>query len=67
MVIPHGNAEPERGFSVNKHLLKIHGSATKEETIVALRLVKDTLIQFRGVMNIQIPKELLKSCQESSL
>ena len=40
LILPHGNADPERGFSVNKHLDN-HGSTTSEETIEALRFLKD--------------------------
>ena len=38
LILSHGNADPERGFSVNKH-----GSTTSEETIGALKFVKDFL------------------------
>lgn len=31
----HGNAVPERGFSINKKLLDSHGTATYEDIIVA--------------------------------
>ena len=39
--ISHGNSVPEKGFSINKHLLDIHGNSTKDDTIVALRTVED--------------------------
>ena len=39
LTLPHGNAEPERGFSINKALLAVHGW-----TLEALRLVKDYII-----------------------
>lgn len=38
----HGNALPERGFSINKHLLQDRTSL-KENTIIALRLVKQAI------------------------
>ena len=59
LVIPHGNAEPERGFSINKHVLNIHGNSLKEDTIVALRLVKDCLIRAGGVEKFVVTKELI--------
>ena len=37
----HGNAVPERGFSLNRNLLDVHGFSTSEQTIISLRLVKD--------------------------
>lgn len=35
--LSHGNAVPERGFSVNKKILESHGTSIGEDTIVALR------------------------------
>ena len=32
MLISHGNADPERGFSINKHMLAIHGTSLGEQT-----------------------------------
>ena len=34
--LSHGNAAPERGFSLNKKLLDIHGTTIQDETITAL-------------------------------
>ena len=65
LVLPHGNAEPERGFSINKHMLSIHGSALKEETLVALRLVKDEIIRVGGIMNIKITKDMIRTCDDA--
>lgn len=65
LVLPHGNAEPERGFSINKHLLDIHGSATKEDTLIALRMVKDWIVRVGGVENIVVTKELMKFCYKA--
>ena len=42
--LSHANVEPEHGFSINKSLLRIHGYSTKDETKVALRLIKDLII-----------------------
>ena len=63
--MPHGNADPERGFSINKNMLDVHGSSTKEETIVALRFIKDELIHRGGPLKIPLTKELLKSCRNA--
>ena len=59
--MPHGNAEPERGFSINKYLLKVHGTATEDETIIALRLIKDHILSCKGMLNIVITKDLLSA------
>ena len=34
--LSHGNSTPERGFSINKLLLAVHGHNTYEDTIIAL-------------------------------
>ena len=39
--ISRSNSIPERCFSINKYLLDIHGNSTQNDTIVALRMVKD--------------------------
>lgn len=62
--ISHGNAVPERGFSINKNLLE-NRSSLKEDTIVALRLVKDAVILYGGVSNFPIDKGLLNSVKNS--
>ena len=61
LLLPHENPEPERGFSINKHLLQIHGSKIEEDTIVALRMVKDHILKCKGIMNVHISQDLLNS------
>lgn len=63
--LPHANVEPERGFSINKSLLNIHGYSTKEETIEAVRLVKDFIIQRGGIDKVKVTKEMMKSCEKA--
>ena len=62
-VLPQGNADPERGFSLNKKLLDSHGPSIGEDTIVALRFIKDELILKGGVMKINFTKNMLESCE----
>ena len=57
--ITHGNSVPERGFSINKYLLQVHGFATSEKAIEALRFVKDKNCRVGGVMKFPINRELL--------
>ena len=65
-VIPHGNAEPERGFFYKQtFLLSIHGSSTKEDTLIALRFVKGGLIRIGGLQNLVVTKDLIKCCHEA--
>ena len=57
--LSHGNAYPERGFSVNKQLLQSHGYIMKEKSIVSLQLLKDELIRAGGVLKFPCTIELI--------
>ena len=63
--LPHGNADPERGFSLNKNILGVHGFSIKEETLESVRLVKDFIIRSGGLQNITVCTELMESCKAS--
>ena len=65
LILSHGNADPEKGFSVNKHLLQIHGGNTGKETLEALRLVKDSKARKGGIECIKVTKALIRSCQSA--
>ena len=43
--ISHRNSVPEKVFSIKKHLLDIHRNSTKGNTIIALRMVKDHMLE----------------------
>ena len=62
-LLPHGNADPERGFSLNKNVLAVRGFSIKEETLEVFRMVKDFLIRNNGLMNIEIGKDLIEHCK----
>ena len=53
------------GFSINKHLLSVHGNSTKEDTLVALRFVEDGLIRVGGLKYFVVTKDLIKCCREA--
>ena len=54
------------GFlSINKKMLGIHGSSTKEDTIIALWFIKDELILRGGSLKISLTKDLLTSCRSA--
>ena len=36
--LSHGNAVPEKGFSINRKLVEVHGTALSKETIEAQRI-----------------------------
>ena len=45
--------------------MSIHRYSTKDETIVALRLLKDCIIERAGIEKIKIIQELLRSCERA--
>ena len=62
--LSHGNSVPKRGFSINRILLDAHGHSKKEEdTIVALRFVKDKLHSVSGATKFVINRNLIESCK----
>ena len=65
LTIPHGNADPERGFSINKKMLEKHGSNLGEDTLEALRVIKDYMIQIGGPDKVLINRAMLDSCAAS--
>lgn len=57
MVLSHGNANVERGFSINSECLIDN---LKEETLIAQRVVYDKMKSFiEDVNNYEIPKKLV--------
>ena len=65
LVLPHGNAEPERGFSINKHVLDRHSQNLSEETLEAIRTTKDVLIHCGGLEHLAITKEMVEAHKSS--
>ena len=64
--LSHGNRTPEREFSVKKQLFDVNGYSTYEDTIIALRMVKDALLCIIGcVLEFPITRELLDSVRAS--
>ena len=61
LVLPHGNAEPERGFSINKHILDRHSQNLQEDTLEALRTVKDVLVHCGGLEKLSITKGMVEA------
>ena len=65
LLLPHGNADPERGFSVSKKFLEKHGDNIDEDTLESVRTVKDFLIQSGGQSGIEVQKEMIQQCKSS--
>ena len=63
--ISHGNSALESGFSINKHILDIHGHSSKEDTIEALRVVKDAILRYPSLLDIPVTKEMLQNFKAS--
>ena len=60
--LSHGNADPERGFSTNNHMLCVHGTLTDQNTLEVLHLVKDYINLHGGMSKIKDCKDLIKRC-----
>lgn len=65
LTLSHGNAEPERGFSINKNQLDLHGSGIGESTLESLRVVKDYLMRNGGIKAFNVSKELIAKCEKA--
>lgn len=63
-VLSHGNAFPERGFSVNKELLETN---LRETSLVAQRIIYDNIALAGEVKNVMISKSLIESVGKSRL
>lgn len=63
LMLSHGNAEVERGFSVNKHLL--HDNIT-EKSLIAQRLVHQAIRQEKSILNIKIDNKMLAAVKLAS-
>ena len=63
--LSHGNSTPERGFSINKLLLEAHGYTIYEDTIIALRTVKDELNRVGGVLKFDINRDLIRESKSA--
>jgi hypothetical protein len=58
LLLSHGQASVERGFSVNK---EIEVENLHEESVVAQRLICDHVASVGGIRNVQLSKQLLMS------
>ena len=56
LVVSHGQASVERGFSVNKEVENL-----KDQSVVAQRLICDYAKSVGGVLSVPINKEMLQS------
>ncbi|CAL4099874.1 unnamed protein product [Meganyctiphanes norvegica] len=59
LVLSHGQASVERGFSVNRQVTEVNQS---EFSLQARRTIKDHITFVGGVNNVEMTPELLNSC-----
>lgn len=62
LVISHGNATVESGFSVNKALLIEN---LQEKSVVALRTVYDSVADVGGLLNVDVSKRMILSARNA--
>ena len=65
LLLPHGNADSERGFSVNKQLLERHSNNIQEDTLESILTVNDFLIQRGGLESIKVTARMIDACKGS--
>ena len=65
LTLSHGNAAPERGFSVNNAVVTQEKGSLAERSIVALRVVKEAIRLFGSSTNVPMTKELLQSVKRA--
>jgi hypothetical protein len=63
LTLSHGNAIPERGFSVNNAMLGKEKLSLAEKTIVAQRIVKGVVNIFGSVTNVLITKDIINAAR----
>lgn len=64
LCISHGNAEPDLGFSENKRFLDGR-EAVQEETIVAIRFVRDATQKYGSLLDFPMNGRLMQLVQNS--
>ena len=63
--MPHGNADPEQGFSVYKKVFGKRGNNLHEDTTESIRKVNHFLNQSDEQNNGNISTETIKMCKDS--
>lgn len=64
LILPHGQAAVERGFSVNKEVLQDN---QHQDTVVAQRIVYDAIQEYGGPLQVPITKDMLKSASAARM
>jgi len=62
LLLSHGQASVERGFSVNKELVVENQS---EQTLAARRILKDHIVHVNGVTNVEITHNMVVAARNA--
>ena len=62
LILSHGNAAPERGFSVNKEIIVAN---QREESLIAQRMIYDSIQIKGGIKNVSFHKGFLSFMRKS--
>lgn len=65
LTLSHGNAAPERGFSVSNALVIKERGSLSERSIVAVRVVKEAIRMYGSCTNVPITKEMLHAVKQA--
>ncbi len=65
LTLAHSNVIPERGFSINNSMLGKERLSLAEKTIIAERIVKDTIRVYGSVTRVPVTKDLLIACRKA--
>jgi hypothetical protein len=66
LCLAHGNADPERGFSVNKRLLTSDRSSLSEASINGLRTLEDVVRRSGGVTKVPLTRDTLNDVRNAA-
>ena len=62
LILSHGNARVESGFSINDDVLQVN---MKERTLVGYRTVYDAVLNRGGIDNVDVTKKMIKEVDGS--
>ncbi|KXJ11540.1 hypothetical protein AC249_AIPGENE5481 [Exaiptasia diaphana] len=63
IVLSHGQAGVERGFSINSELMQCN---FKEKSVIAMRTIYDHIKKCGGVLNVKIDQDLRNAARNAS-
>ena len=65
LTLCHSNADVERSLSVNKRTLTNQNMAMKDETLIGLRVIKDTIKHAGGITKVEVSLNMIKAAEKS--